>query len=107
MRFFAGLNDPNIKVKLIHEITLKLLDAFYLKKTAILEQLCRSTVNDVICSGIALLGADYLLLATALILAASETLNKERSNLVRHDIVSRFQCCFDSLIQSFTHLLSH
>ena len=77
-----GLNDANIKVKLIHEVALKLLDAYYLKRRSILAQLCRSAINEVKIRDIALLGADYLLLATAIILAASEILNKEKSHLV-------------------------
>ena len=63
-------------------MALKLLDAFYLQRRPILEQLCRSAVKDVKSRDITLLGADYLLLATAIILAASEILDKERSHVV-------------------------
>ena len=81
-RFFLGLNNTNIRVKLIHEIALKLLDAFYLKRGPILEQICRSAIKEVKQRDVAMLGADYLLLATAIILAASDVLDKEHSDLV-------------------------
>lgn len=67
---------------MIHDVSLKLLDAFYLRRTHILEELCRSATEEVQCRDITLLGADYLLLATAIILAASQVLNNEMSHKV-------------------------
>ena len=79
---FLGLNDSNVKVKMIHDVSLKLLDGFYLKRKSILEELCKSAMVEIRCRDIALLGADYLLLATAIIHAASHVLNKDKSHLV-------------------------
>eukprot|EP00794_Sanderia_malayensis_P014114 gene14114-15589_t len=66
-----GLNSPTIKVKIIHEIGTKVLDAFYLNRRRILKKLCNSTSSESSEHNISLLGSDYLLLATAIIVAAT------------------------------------
>ncbi|XP_065054480.1 cyclin N-terminal domain-containing protein 1-like isoform X2 [Rhopilema esculentum] len=81
-----GLNDANIKVKLIHEVALKLLDTFYLKRRQMLEKLCKLTVNEVNGHDVSVLGADYLLLATSIILSAADILNTDCSGVVANQL---------------------
>ncbi len=76
------MNMPAIKVKLIHDVGMKILDIFYLKRREILIQLCECASSQVGEATLSMIGTDYLLLATAIIVAASFIIQKDLSNMV-------------------------
>ena len=83
---FSGLNVPNARVKILHDVGMKLLDVCYLKRWQILSKLCRRVSGapklEVDHRKTSILGSDFLLLATSIIAAASYIVEKEASDTV-------------------------
>ena len=95
------MNAPAIKVKLIHEVCLKVLDMFYMKRKQVLVKLCRLACVEVTNKDISMLGADYLLLATAVIAAASHILDEKVSKTVNY-----YSDCIKQHLQVFSSYTS-
>eukprot|EP00112_Aurelia_sp_Birch-Aquarium-sp1_P005611 Seg1640.6 transcript_id=Seg1640.6/GoldUCD/mRNA.D3Y31 product="Cyclin N-terminal domain-containing protein 1" protein_id=Seg1640.6/GoldUCD/D3Y31 len=82
-----GSNCPAMNVKLMHDIGMKLLDVYYLRRGKILVKLCRSATAVVRNHDISILGTDHLYLATAIIAAGSHILNSNSSSMVLNQML--------------------